>query len=346
MASRPSFLSRISNALLLLFLFFSSSDYVDCFYSAANQTRIRHPLSRDFYAKTCPQVDELVASVTRQQFQTSPASGPAIVRIFFHDCFGCDASVLIAPGPRGAPQVERDMPENKNLAMAGFETINQAKSLLEKKCPGVVSCADIIAIAARDFLHLAGGPFYEVNKGRRDSRVSLGRLVNANLPRANSTVDELITLFRRKGLNQEDLVALSGAHTVGFSHCHHFLGRLYNFQGTRRADPSIDPRLLKALQMSCPPFGGSDEVVVPFDVQTPFSFDHAYYGNLQSKMGLLLTDQALFLDPRTRPTVQGLAMDKGKFFASFAAGMEKMGAFGVKKGRKGEHRTDCFRHAV
>lgn len=67
---------------------------------------------------------------------------------------GCDASILIAPGPRGSPPVERDMPENRNLAPEGFETINKAKALVESKCPGVVSCADILAIAARDFVHL------------------------------------------------------------------------------------------------------------------------------------------------------------------------------------------------
>ena len=185
-----------------------------------------------------------------------------------------------------------------------------------------------------------------MKKGRRDSRVSNGILVKFNLPRANSTVDELTSLFAKKGLSQEDLVALSGAHTIGFSHCHHFLSRLYDYHGTRRPDPSIDARLLKALQMSCPPLGGNDDIVAPFDVQTPFSFDHAYYGNLLSRMGLLSTDQALFVDPRTRPIVEALAKDKAKFFASFAEGMDKMGSFGVKKGRRGEHRVDCTRHSV
>ncbi|CAA6661077.1 unnamed protein product [Spirodela intermedia] len=265
----------------------------------------RHPLSLDFYAKTCPQLDQFVASVTRQQFQTSPVSSPATIRLFFHDCFvGVSRTTLLLESSRFST-VERDMPENRNLGPEGFETINQAKALVESKCPGVVSCADILAIAARDFVHLVcGGPYYAVKKGRRDSRVSQAAWVKFNLPRSNSTMDELIGLFAKKGLSQEDLVALSGAHTIGFSHCHHFLGRLYDFQGTRRPDPAINPRLLKALQMSCPPYGGNTDVVAPFDVQTPFSFDHAYYGNLQSQMGLLLTDQALFLDPRTRPVVQ------------------------------------------
>lgn len=169
--------------------------------------------------------------------------------------------------------------------------------------------------------------------------------VHYNIPRANSTVDELLKLFKSKGLTVDDLVVLSGAHTIGFAHCKHFVSRLYNHKGTRQPDPAIDPRLLKALKMSCPAYGGNADVVSPFDVTTPFAFDNAYYGNLESKMGLLASDQALFLDPRTRPNVQALSKDKQKFFQAFATAMDKMGSIGVKRGpRHGEKRKDCSMH--
>jgi peroxidase len=54
----------------------------------------------------------------------------------------------------------------------------------------------------------------------------------------------------------------------------------------------MDARLVKALRMSCPSSGGSSRVVVPFDVSTPFQFDHSYYANLQARLGLLASDQA------------------------------------------------------
>ncbi|KAG8055930.1 hypothetical protein GUJ93_ZPchr0001g31057 [Zizania palustris] len=311
---------------------------------------VRHELSLYFYAKTCPGVDQIVGNVTAPRFRDDPAAGPAVLRLFYHDCFveGCDASILIAPttggGAAARPRVERDVDDNRNLPQEAFDTVEMAKAAVEKSCPGVVTCADVLALAARDFVHLAGGPYYAVKKGRKDSKVSLAGKVRGSLPRANSTVDELLRVFASKGLGVGDLVALSGAHTVGFAHCAHFVGRLYDFGGTRQADPVMDARLVKALRMSCPSTGGSARVVVPFDVSTPFQFDHAYYANLQARLGLLASDQALFLDARTRPLVQDLAADKNRFFQAFAASMDRMGSVHVKKGRKGEVRRVCSQH--
>ncbi|XP_065879129.1 peroxidase 19 isoform X2 [Euphorbia lathyris] len=305
--------------------------------SVAKTARLPRQLSANYYARTCPQLEQLVGSVTSQQLKETPISGPATIRLFFHDCF-------VEGGTREL--AEKDAEDNKDLRAEGFDSIRKAKALVETKCPGVVSCADILAISARDFIHLLGGPYYQVKKGRWDGRISMASRVPNNLPRANSTVDQLIKIFNSKGLTTEDLVVLSGAHTIGFAHCKQFLNRLYNYHGTKQPDPAIDPRLLKALKMSCPQFGGNDDIVAPFDVTTPFLFDHAYYGNLEAKLGLLATDQALFLDPRTRPVVQQLGKDKQKFFQAFALAMDKMGSIGVKRGRKhGEKRKDCSVHS-
>jgi peroxidase len=60
---------------------------------------------------------------------------------------GCDASILL--DETSSIESEKTAGANRNSAR-GYEVIDKAKAEVEKICPGVVSCADIIAVAARD----------------------------------------------------------------------------------------------------------------------------------------------------------------------------------------------------
>ncbi|KAF7143523.1 hypothetical protein RHSIM_Rhsim05G0141000 [Rhododendron simsii] len=108
----------------------------------------------------------------------------------------------------------------------GYEVIDATKAELEKICPEVVSCVDILAVSARDTSFAVGGPSWTVKFGRKDSTTASRDLANSDLPFFGSNVNQLIANFARKGLSARDVVALSGAHTIGQAQCSTFSDRI------------------------------------------------------------------------------------------------------------------------
>ncbi|KAL0312189.1 UNVERIFIED_CONTAM: Peroxidase 18 [Sesamum radiatum] len=111
-------------------------------------------LSFDFYAGTCPAAEMMVKNTVRSASDLDPTIPGKLLRLLFHDCFveGCDASVLLQGNG-----TERSDPANKSLG--GFSVIDAAKRVLEIFCPETVSCADILALAARDAVEFEAQTF-------------------------------------------------------------------------------------------------------------------------------------------------------------------------------------------
>ncbi|XP_047317699.1 peroxidase 55-like [Impatiens glandulifera] len=300
---------------------------------------INGQLSSSFYSTTCPNVEAIVQQAVLTKLSKTFTTIPATLRLFFHDCFvqGCDGSVLIA-SPNG--DAEKDAPDNLSLAGDGFDTVAQAKTAVEAQCAGVVSCADILALAARDVVVLAGGPSFPVELGRRDGLISQASLVAGNLPGPDFHLTDLNSMFESHGLTQIDMIALSGAHTVGFSHCNRFFDRIYNFSATNPVDPSLDPNYAQQLMQECP-INVDPQIAINMDPTTPTTFDNVYYQNLLAGKGLFTSDQVLFTDPASQSTVTDFANSQGVFNAAFGTAMIKLGRVGVKIGSEGEIRTLC-----
>ncbi|KAL6630648.1 hypothetical protein ACP70R_028499 [Stipagrostis hirtigluma subsp. patula] len=293
-------------------------------------------LSTGFYSRSCPGVYDAVKSVMQSAIAREKRMGASILRLFFHDCFvqGCDASLLL--DDTSSFQGEK-MATPNNGSVRGFEVIDAIKSAVEKVCPGVVSCADILAIAARDSVVILGGPSWDVKVGRRDSTTASFSGANNNIPPPTSGLANLTSLFAAQGLSQKDMVALSGAHTIGLARCTNFRAHVYN-------DTNIDGAFARTRQSGCPRTSGSgDNNLASLDQQTPTVFENNYYRNLLCKKGLLHSDQELFNGGATDALVQSYANDQTTFFADFVTGMIKMGDVTPLTGSNGQIRKNCRR---
>ncbi|KAL8235076.1 hypothetical protein R6Q59_021176 [Mikania micrantha] len=293
-------------------------------------------LKQNFYQNTCPNVESIVKAAVTNKFQQTFVTVPGTLRLFFHDCFvrGCDASVFLANA-----NAEKDHPDDLSLAGDGFDTVIKAKAALDSNpgCRNQVSCADILALATRDVIALAGGPSYSVELGRRDGRISTKASVQNKLPHPNFNLDQLNTMFASHGLSQTDMIALSGAHTLGFSHCSKFSSRIYSKSGI---DPTLNRQYALQLRQMCP-VNVDPNIAINMDPTTPRTFDNAYYKNLQQGKGLFSSDQVLFTDARSRATVNLFASNSNAFNQAFVTAITKLGRVGVLTGNKGEIRRDC-----
>ncbi|KAL7264195.1 hypothetical protein ACSBR1_002197 [Camellia fascicularis] len=320
-SSSPSMVINVSFVLFVFLLMNSSSAQ----------------LSTNFYSKTCPKLLDTAKSVVKYAVSKERRMGASLLRLHFHDCFvnGCDGSILL--DDTSSFTGEKTAGPNNN-SVRGFNVINDIKSKVEGICPGVVSCADIVAIAARDSVEVLGGPTWEVKLGRRDSKTASFSAANSGvIPPPFSTLNNLINRFQAVGLSTKDMVALSGAHTIGQARCTLFRTRIYN-------ETNIDSSFAKKMQGSCPfPSGSGDNNLAPLDLESPTVFDNEYYKNLINQKGLLHSDQILHNGGSTDSLVEKYSQSSNTFNSDFTAAMVKMGDISPLTGSKGEIRKKCWK---
>ncbi|XP_047165225.1 cationic peroxidase 1-like [Vigna umbellata] len=324
---------RVKICLVLLCLVSASA------YSTSSSTTTSVTLSNSllnplFYAIKCPQALDTIKNIVINALANDPRMGASLLRLHFHDCFvqGCDASVLLADTAtfRG----EQSALPNVN-SLRGFEVVEKIKYALEHECPGVVSCADILAVAARDSVVALGGPGWPVGLGRRDSTTASFSGANTDLPSPFLNLDGLIAAFQKKLFTAKEMVALSGAHTIGSARCLLFRSRIYN-------ESDIDPTYAIQMRANCPKVGG-DSNLSPIDITTKHSFDNAYYTNLINKRGLFHSDQQLFSGGSTATQVKSYSTFPLLFKFDFANAMLKMSNLSPLTGTQGQIRKVCSR---
>ncbi|KAK8338307.1 hypothetical protein V6Z11_A09G244900 [Gossypium hirsutum] len=126
-------------------------------------------LSPKFYDNLCPQALPAIKRIVEAAVHREPRMGAFLLRLHFHDCFvnGCDGSLLLDSS--FALGTEKNARGNFN-SVRGFEVVDQIKVEVDRVCGRpTVSCADILAVVARDSVLALGGPAWKVRLGRRDS---------------------------------------------------------------------------------------------------------------------------------------------------------------------------------
>ncbi|VAI12829.1 unnamed protein product [Triticum turgidum subsp. durum] len=158
-------------------------------------------------------VEGTVRTEVENAIKSNPGVGAALIRLVFHDCWvnGCDGSVLLDQTPSGSNTEKKAI---NNIGLDGFSLVDTIKSKLGNS----VSCADIVVFAGRDAArYLSGGKIaYSVPSGRKDGIVSSAAAADAILPQSTFEFQQLKDNFAKKNFSQEELVILSGAHSIGY----------------------------------------------------------------------------------------------------------------------------------
>ncbi|CAH9082458.1 unnamed protein product [Cuscuta europaea] len=255
--------------------------------------------------------------------------GASLIRLHFHDCFvdGCDGGILLNDtasftGEQGAAP--------NSGSVRGFSVIEQAKLNAKTKCSDTpVSCADVLAIAARDSYAKFTGRTYNITLGaRRDARTANLTGANTQLPAPFDNLTVQTQKFADKNFSQREMVALAGAHTIGVSRCV-LLCQSGNLNANRTA----------TLACNCTAPGTA---VVGMD-PTPTTFDKRYFEELVKGQGLFFSDAELMSSNTTGTVARRYRDATGAFLTDFAAAMVKMSNLPPSPGVQLEIRDVCGR---
>jgi len=232
--------------------------------------------------------------------------GPVLVRLAWHAAGTYDKNTGNG-GSNGATM--RFEPESKHGANAGLDVARALLEPIAHKYP-TVTVSDLWQFAAVVAIEEMGGPKVPFRFGRVD-KIAADCTPDGRLPDASQGADHLRNIFYRMGFNDQEIVALSGAHALG--RCH-----------TTRS--GYDGPWTKAPIMFSNEFYREllESQWTLRDWKGP-----AQYQDSSKELMMLPSDLVLISDPKFRPFVEEYAKDEAKFFKDFAAAFSKLQELGV-----------------
>lgn len=284
-------------------------------------------------------VEQLKAA--KQELATyinSKGCNPIVVRLAWHDAGTYDKTIQEWPKRGGANGSIRFKPEIDHAANAGLIIGLNLLKPIKAKYPEV-SHADFYQMASAVACEVAGGPAIPMRYGRRDARTPDdctpdGKLPGAAHPFADGSAnaaDHLRRVFGRMGLDDKDIVALSGGHTLGRARPDRS-----GFGAKETKYTAVGPGLTTANSSR------EDRPITPKPVGVQgtswtvnwLDFDNSYFTEIKTKRDkdllVLETDAIIFEDPGFKPYAEKYAADQAAFFADYSASLIKLSELGVE----------------
>ncbi|XP_066321777.1 probable L-ascorbate peroxidase 8, chloroplastic isoform X1 [Miscanthus floridulus] len=247
---------------------------------------------------------------------------PILVRLGWHDSGTYDKNIEEWPQRGGADGSLRFDAELSHGANAGL--INALKLIqpIKDKYPGI-TYADLFQLASATAIEEAGGPKIPIKYGRVDVTAAEQCPPEGRLPDAGprDPAEHLREVFYRMGLDDKEIVALSGAHTLGRA----------------RPDRSGWGKPETKYTKDGPGEPGGQSWTVEW-----LKFDNSYFKDMkflsqlpseeQKEQDLLVlpTDAALFEDPSFKVYAEKYAEDQEAFFKDYAEAHAKLSDLGAK----------------
>ncbi|CAJ2501682.1 Uu.00g045350.m01.CDS01 [Anthostomella pinea] len=233
--------------------------------------------------------------------------GPVLVRLAWH-CSGTYDKETGTGGSNGATM--RFAPEGDHGANAGLQHARDFLAPVKEKFPWI-SYSDLWILAGVCAFQEMQGPQIPYRPGRSD-RDAAACTPDGRLPDGSKGSDHLRGIFYRMGFNDQEIVALSGAHALGRCHTDRS-----GFEGPWTFSPTVLTndyyRLLLDEKWSVRKWDGPQQ----------------YQDKGSKSLMMLPTDYALIQDKAMKPWVQKYAKDNDAFFKDFSAVIVKLFELGV-----------------
>mmetsp|Transcript_25500 Transcript_25500/g.42555 ORF Transcript_25500/g.42555 Transcript_25500/m.42555 type:complete len:347 (+) Transcript_25500:65-1105(+) len=248
-------------------------------------------------------------------YKADPNKGPTFVRLAWHSSGTYDKMSKTGGSQLGTIRFKEELAHGGN---AGLDlAVGWLEPVYTKFKASGLSYADLYTLSGIESIRLMGGPSIGWRAGRVDSMTAEdvtpdGRLPNADMGSPSNTAAHLREIFGRMGFNDQEIVALSGAHALG--RCH---ASASGYEGPWTPTPTSFNNLYFSLlkQLKWTPNPTSKK----FQYQDP-----------SGQLMMLPSDIVLLEDAKFKKFVDMYAKDQKLFFKDFAAAFQKLQELGTK----------------